>query len=216
MILVVDDDKVILSLIQSLLHQEGYETLTLEDGGPAYLFLEKHPECQGVILDVRMPRISGTELLMLMSASGMKTPVIIMTGYSDFDKDELGLFGNVKAVVKKPMYPNELLDLVQEHFNHGQPPVKKPIAPVVDNIGVSVVNNLAVQTIADTEKKAADKDAEPKITQESYLKACAERDKAVRRYEFIRRLNPRQFADLYADCLKNNKRFDDEVDRLAS
>jgi len=35
------------------------------------------------------------------------------------------------------------------------------------------------------------------------------------RYEYLRTLNPTQFQELWLDCLKNNKRFDDEVLRRA-
>lgn len=36
---------------------------------------------------------------------------------------------------------------------------------------------------------------------------------AEKRYEYVRKLNPRQFTDLWKDCLKNDKRFDEEVNK---
>lgn len=35
------------------------------------------------------------------------------------------------------------------------------------------------------------------------------------RYEYLRTMNPTQFRELWNDCLKNDKRFDDEVLRMA-
>ena len=113
MILVVDDDKVLTQLLRTLLEDAGYEVVTAYDGETAYSHL-KDPKCKAMLLDIRMPGINGAELLMLMAAEGVKVPVIVMAGFPDFDEEEMKQFPNVKKLYHKPLYPEDILNAVQE------------------------------------------------------------------------------------------------------
>ena len=84
------------------------------DGETAYSIL-KDPQCKAMLLDIRMPGINGAELLMLMSAEGVETPVIVMAGFPDFEEDELKQFPNVKKLFHKPLYPEEVLKAVKQY-----------------------------------------------------------------------------------------------------
>jgi DNA-binding NtrC family response regulator len=114
MILVVDDDKVLTQLMRTLLENAGYEVRVANDGETAYQQL-KDPKCKAMLLDIRMPGISGAELLMLMAADGIKVPVIVMAGFPDFDEEEMKQFPNVKRLFHKPLYPEEVLAAVREY-----------------------------------------------------------------------------------------------------
>jgi FixJ family two-component response regulator len=61
-----------------------------------------------------MPGINGAELLMLMTAEGIKVPVIVMAGFPDFDEEEMKQFPNVKKMFHKPLYPEDVLSSVRE------------------------------------------------------------------------------------------------------
>lgn len=113
MILVVDDDKVLTQLLKTLLEEAGYEVRVAYDGETAYQHL-RDPKCRGMLLDIRMPGISGAELLMLMAAEGIKTPVIVMAGFPDFDEEEMKQFPNVKKLFHKPFYPEDMVRAVRE------------------------------------------------------------------------------------------------------
>lgn len=115
MILVVDDDHTIVKLVKELLEQEGFEVQTAFDGQQAYGHL-RDPKCKGVLLDLMMPRINGAELLMLMAAEKITLPVIIMAGSPDFDEEELKQFANVKKLLHKPFYPEDLAAAVREYI----------------------------------------------------------------------------------------------------
>ncbi len=115
MILVVDDDHAILKLVRELLEGEGFEVRTAHDGASAYQQLKDH-SCKGLLLDLLMPRINGAELLMLMQAEGIKLPVIVMAGSPDFDEEEMKEFSNVKRLLHKPFYPEDLLAAVREYM----------------------------------------------------------------------------------------------------
>ncbi len=113
MILVVDDDKILAQLLKKLLEDAGYEVRVANDGEAAYQHL-RDPKCRAVLLDIRMPGINGAELLMLMTAEGIKVPVIVIAGFPDFDEAEMKQFPNVKKMFHKPLYPEEVLAAVRE------------------------------------------------------------------------------------------------------
>lgn len=115
MILVVDDDHTIVKLVKELLEQEGFDVITAYNGGDAYSHL-RDPKCKGVLLDMMMPGINGAELLMLMATEKINVPVIVMAGSPDFDEEELKNFPNVKKLLHKPFYAEDLLAAVHDHI----------------------------------------------------------------------------------------------------
>ncbi len=79
-LLVIDDERQNLALIESVLQQPGLDILTTAsaEGGVA-LFRERRPEI--VLLDLMMPNVSGMDLLEQIVAIDPRTEVILMTGY---------------------------------------------------------------------------------------------------------------------------------------
>ncbi len=83
-ILIVDDEAAIRSSLQESLSSEGYETEIAESGEEALA------KCHGavfdlVVTDLRLPGVSGLELLQALRNQGQSTPVIMMTAYGDVD-----------------------------------------------------------------------------------------------------------------------------------
>ncbi|MBN1269672.1 MAG: response regulator [Kiritimatiellae bacterium] len=113
MIVVADDDKVLVQLLETMLEEAGYEVRVAYDGETAYKHV-KDPKCKGMLLDIRMPGINGAELLMVMAADHVKVPVIVMAGFPDFDEEEMKQFPNVKKLFHKPLYPEDVLTAVKE------------------------------------------------------------------------------------------------------
>ena len=78
-LLVVDDDPAIREVTSAMLAEQGYEVLTAEDGLHALELLPQfHPHL--VITDLRMPRMSGFELLEIMRERFPELPVIAVSG----------------------------------------------------------------------------------------------------------------------------------------
>ena len=113
MIVVVDDDKVLVHLLTRLLEDAGYEVRNACNGEEAYQWV-RDPQCKGMLLDMRMPGINGAELLMLMASEGVEIPVMVMTGFADFDEQELKQFPNVRKLLHKPLEPEDVLDAIRE------------------------------------------------------------------------------------------------------
>ena len=84
-LLVVDDDEAIREIISAMLTEQGYEIVTAEDGQQA---LELLPQFRPhlVVTDLRMPRMSGDELVRIMRESFPQLPVIVVSG--EFLPDE--------------------------------------------------------------------------------------------------------------------------------
>ena len=83
-ILIVDDEKIICSVIAQRLTREGYLCVTAHDGKEAFEYF-----CRGnfslVISDIRMPEKDGLELLRLVKAVRPNMKFIIMTAYAEID-----------------------------------------------------------------------------------------------------------------------------------
>ncbi|QAT39423.1 tetratricopeptide repeat protein [Clostridium sp. JN-9] len=80
-VLVVDDTKNIKNLLTTCLTLNGYSVLTASNGFDAMEILKKN-KVNLVFLDIKMPELSGTEVLKRIRAMGIDTPVIIMTAFA--------------------------------------------------------------------------------------------------------------------------------------
>lgn len=79
-VLVVDDTKSIKQLLTTCLEFSGYEVFTANNGIETFELL-KNQKVDLIFLDIKMPEISGTEVLRRMRGLGIEIPVIIMTAF---------------------------------------------------------------------------------------------------------------------------------------
>ncbi len=106
-ILVVDDDKTILSLLGEFLESLDYQYRVAEDGVEALELLEQAP-CTVVITDLLMPRMDGMELMPKIKERWPDTDIIVMTGYSrDFSYTDV-IGAGASDFIQKPFNLNEL------------------------------------------------------------------------------------------------------------
>ncbi len=83
-ILVVDDDASIRTYLSSLLRRRGYQAVVCESAESAVAALQEE-QVSLVLTDIRMPGTSGIELLEEIRLIDPDIPVILMTGYADFE-----------------------------------------------------------------------------------------------------------------------------------
>jgi DNA-binding response OmpR family regulator len=107
-ILIIEDDLAILRGLKDNLEFESYEVLTAADGERGYAALkEKKPDL--VILDLMLPRMSGTELCRKVRNEGLTTPILMLTARGE-EKDRVaGLDQGADDYVTKPFSVPELL-----------------------------------------------------------------------------------------------------------
>ncbi len=81
-ILVVDDEEALRTVLSSELNSEGYEVRTAADGDEAINELGK-AVFDLVLLDIKMPRTNGFEVLKFIKEKQPKTKVVMLTGFAD-------------------------------------------------------------------------------------------------------------------------------------
>ena len=81
-ILVVDDEDALRTVLSNELMNEGYEVHTAGDGDEAIEVLGKTPY-DLVLLDIKMPRVNGFEVLKHIKQNQMKSKVVMLTGFAD-------------------------------------------------------------------------------------------------------------------------------------
>ena len=112
-ILVVDDDKTILESLKKVLQSEGYSVYTAENGGEALEKLETQ-YFNLALLDIRLPDMNGTELLVTIHRDAPKIMTIMITGYPNLENAVKSLNLGADAYLMKPINPEELLNVIQE------------------------------------------------------------------------------------------------------
>lgn len=120
--LVVDDERMNREVIIANLRAAGYETLSAEDGQQAWLTLNAAPDDFDVILlDRRMPRMDGMELLHKVKADDRlrHIPVIMQTAQASSDDVVEGIQAGVYYYLAKPLDRQLLLSVtaaaIEEH-----------------------------------------------------------------------------------------------------
>jgi DNA-binding response OmpR family regulator len=110
-ILVVDDEKRLVSLIEAYLAQAGFRVLTASNGQEALLLArEEQPDL--ILLDIMMPEMDGYEFMRIHHRD-QYTPVIFITAKVDEDDKVLGLELGADDYITKPFRPRELLARVR-------------------------------------------------------------------------------------------------------
>ncbi len=107
-ILLVDDEPDICNTLAKHLHLEGYECDSALCADDAYPLLEEH-SYHLAIVDVRMPGISGLELLGLLRKRHPDMAVIMMTAMNDRDTAVQALESGAYGYISKPFKSNELI-----------------------------------------------------------------------------------------------------------
>lgn len=107
-ILVVDDEKNYLLVMEALLTGAGYEVLTAESGEAA-LDLIRQNDLDLVITDMKMPRLSGIDLLEQIKATYPDLPVIIMTAYGTVEQAVEAMKKGAFDYILKPFKNEEIL-----------------------------------------------------------------------------------------------------------
>ena len=105
---VVDDDQDIRRMLQLVLEARGFKVRT-HDGPHAYLAAEPVTERRVMLLDVRMPKMSGVELQAQMVKSGDHIPVIFMSGESLPHETMAAQQFNAVAFLWKPFGTEEMM-----------------------------------------------------------------------------------------------------------
>lgn len=110
-ILIVDDEPTLRAALRLVLETAGYEVTEAEDGHDGLAQLDTSPP-DLVLLDVRMPRLGGTEFLAALATRCEPPPAIVVTGYDHGQASYPG----AADVIQKPVMAEELLTKVDRRL----------------------------------------------------------------------------------------------------
>ena len=113
-VLIVEDEKAISGVLHSILSDEltDYEILVAEDGLEAYKLLEKE-DFALIISDIKMPKLSGLELLKQALQLKPETTFVMISGHADIDTAVSALKDGAYDFISKPIDINRLITSVR-------------------------------------------------------------------------------------------------------
>jgi DNA-binding response OmpR family regulator len=117
-ILIVDDDRAILKLMERVLRDESYAVDVAASGEEARM-LALVNEYDGIILDLQLGDRHGFEILQELRGKGRRTPVLLYSGRSDTESIVRGLDAGADDYVVKPVSNEELRARVRTLIRRG-------------------------------------------------------------------------------------------------
>jgi len=113
-IVLVDDDRNILTSVSILLESEGFEVRTYTDGDEAFQGLSQRP-ADLAVLDIKMPRLNGMELLQKLRQipATQHMPVIFLTSKDEEVDEIMGLSMGADDYITKPFSQRLLLERIR-------------------------------------------------------------------------------------------------------
>ena len=117
LVFVIDDDESMRRALERLLRSDG---LQVETFSAASEFIARplpdRPAC--VILDLRMPGLSGLEVQDSLVRTGREIPIIFISGYADVPSSVRALKAGAFDFLQKPFSDQQLLDVIHEALEH--------------------------------------------------------------------------------------------------
>jgi two-component system, NtrC family, response regulator HydG len=113
-ILVTDDDPDFAESISDFLSNNGYRVFVADNGDDAIKSMHSK-KIDVLILDLRMPIMSGLEICMQLKKEGLCVPTIIVTAYAEEEKvaiDKLWSM-SISGLLKKPFDPGDLINTIE-------------------------------------------------------------------------------------------------------
>jgi DNA-binding response OmpR family regulator len=117
-ILIVEDDPVLLKMYSEKFGFEGFKVLVARDGGEA-LKVAEIEKIDAILLDIMLPRISGTDFLEKFrgSAKGKNIPVIALTNLAAEEEKQRAIkLGVEEYLVKAMQTPEDVVEKVKKYL----------------------------------------------------------------------------------------------------
>ena len=107
-ILVIDDERSIRNLMQEILEDEGHSVDVAEDGAKGVEMADKE-KYDVIFCDIKMPSLSGEEVLDTLREKGIETPVVMISGHGDIDTAVSCIKKGAFDFLSKPLDLNRIL-----------------------------------------------------------------------------------------------------------
>lgn len=138
-ILVVDDDKEIVELLDIYIKNEGYEPVSAYNGKEALSKLRTDPDISLMILDIMMPEMDGMQVVREVRKDS-SLPILMLSAKTD-DMDKIkGLLTGADDYVAKPFNPLEVMARVKSLLRRSEKDMTADEPEILD-IGSLIINN---------------------------------------------------------------------------
>ena len=137
-IALVDDDRNILTSVSIALEAEGFEVRSYKDGAEAFAGIAARPP-DLAILDIKMPRMDGMELLNRIRGKSC-LPVIFLTSKDDEIDEVLGLRMGADDYITKPFSQRLLIERIRSVLRRAEAGTAGPAAETVIARGALVMD----------------------------------------------------------------------------
>ena len=111
-IVLIDDDKTVVSTVSAVLRGGGYQVVSALDPVQGFMAVRREKP-QVIVLDLMMPAGGGMQLLQKLTAMG-KVPVIVITALTDGKVEAEAKAAGAAGFLKKPVDPEALKALIEE------------------------------------------------------------------------------------------------------
>ncbi len=112
-IMLVDDEEEFTSALSERLELRGFQVMTVNNGEDALEIMEEEIP-QVVILDLKMPGLSGIETLKRMKYISADVPVLLLTGYGSTEEGIKGMQMGAQDYLMKPLDIEDLIKKIKE------------------------------------------------------------------------------------------------------
>jgi len=117
---IVDDDASFRTAIERRLRKAGYEVATYPSAQHLLDCLPNESELACILLDVRIPGLSGPELQERLSELGSTVPIVFLTGYAEVQTTVRAIKAGAEDFLTKPVSSEELLGAIERALAHHQ------------------------------------------------------------------------------------------------
>jgi CheY-like chemotaxis protein/HPt (histidine-containing phosphotransfer) domain-containing protein len=114
-ILAVDDTAFFLTVLKTTLQHSEYKLICVRSGEDALKFLENH-KANLLLLDIEMPEMNGYELAAEIRKSGLKAPIIFLTGNAKKENVTKALAAGAADFVVKPINKEVILAKISKYI----------------------------------------------------------------------------------------------------
>ena len=117
-IILVDDDEIIRQGMKKIITNSGHDWNVVAeagDGEAALQVLDKHPETELLVTDIRMPIMDGIELIKEIRKTNTSLRIIVLSGFDDFSYVHGAFINGALDYLLKPFQKQEMVKLPCKH-----------------------------------------------------------------------------------------------------
>ena len=119
-IALLDDDPAVLNSVQLYLDRQGLKTVCFTAAEALLAALDCGGQLDCIVSDVRMPGLSGLELVHCLNARSVVTPIVLITAHGDVEMAVSAIKAGAFDFIEKPFEPTRLLVSIRNALEVGE------------------------------------------------------------------------------------------------